>query len=101
MTSKKSIMGQDMNSHNKCDSRNTAYKNGKTFEQCKQEALMNSNMLSIELKDGSEITWNRVLGLANHDELVYKLTLKYLRQKGFDIGNNTTPRISQMKPVRC
>jgi len=30
----------------------------------------------------------RVLGTAGHDELVYKLTLKYLRQQGYDIGNN-------------
>lgn len=92
-------MQKDMNNHNKCESRNTAYKNGKTFEQCKQEALTISDMLSIELNDGCEITWNRILELANHDELVYKLTLKYLRQKGFDIGNNKIPRISRMKPV--
>jgi hypothetical protein len=31
--------------------------------------------------------------VANNDELVYKLTLKYLRQRGFDIGNNKTPRV--------
>ena len=35
----------------------------------------------------------RVLQIANHDELVYKLTLKYLREKGYDIGNNKIPRI--------
>ena len=34
-----------------------------------------------------------VLTVANNDELVYKLTLKYLRQRGFDIGNNKIPRV--------
>ena len=31
--------------------------------------------------------------MADFDELVYKLTLKYLRQKGYDIGNNKIPRV--------
>ena len=34
-------------------------------------------------------TWKQ----QNHDELVYKLTLKYLRQGGHDIGNNKIPRV--------
>jgi hypothetical protein len=32
--------------------------------------------------------------MADFDELVYKLTLKYLRQKGYyDIGYNKLPRV--------
>jgi hypothetical protein len=31
--------------------------------------------------------------MAGFDELVYKLTLKYLRQKGYDIGYNKLPRV--------
>jgi len=31
-----------------------------------------------------------------HDELVYKLTLKYLRRDGFDIGNNKMPEIKNI-----
>jgi len=31
-----------------------------------------------------------------HDELVYKLTLKYLRRDGFDIGNNKMPEIKKI-----
>jgi hypothetical protein len=31
--------------------------------------------------------------MAGRDELVYKLTLKYLRQEGNDIGNNKTPMV--------
>jgi hypothetical protein len=34
-----------------------------------------------------------VLEAAGHDEIVYKLTLKYLREKGYDIGNFQTPRV--------
>jgi hypothetical protein len=40
-----------------------------------------------------EVSWTRVLEAADHDELVYKLTLKYLRQGGHDIGNNKIPRV--------
>ena len=39
----------------------------------------------------------RVLEITDYDELVYKLTLKYLRQKGCDIGNNTIPRVKNSK----
>ena len=36
-------------------------------------------------------TWK----VADHDELVYKSTLKYLRQGGHDIGNNKIPRVKK------
>ena len=78
-----------------CSSRCTSYKNGKTFEQCKEIANTNSNILSKEIIENNEVSWDRVLQIANHDELVYKLTLKYLREKGYDIGNNKIPRIKQ------
>jgi hypothetical protein len=38
----------------------------------------------------------RILEVADHDELIYKLTLKYLRQDGFDIGNNIMPRVKPL-----
>ena len=75
-----------------CDSRIHAYKNGKTMEQCRQEARKTTELLSEVPKTG-EVSWKRVLEVTDYDELVYKLTLKYLRQKGYDIGNNTIPRI--------
>jgi hypothetical protein len=50
-------------------------------------------LLSDEISNAGEVSWKRVLELTDYDELVYKLTLKYLRQKGYDIGNNTMPRI--------
>ena len=81
------------NNVNSCDSRVRAYKNGKTMEQCKEEARQNIRVLSKELLENGEVSWTRVLDTAGHDELVYKLTLKYLRQQGYDIGNNRTPRV--------
>jgi hypothetical protein len=82
-----------MNDNNACDAHGTAYKKNKTFEECKEIALAKSNLLSTEIKEQGEISWDRVLKVANSDELIYKLTLKYLRQKGYDIGNNKTPRV--------
>jgi hypothetical protein len=67
-----------------CDIRGHAYKNGKTMEQCRKEARKNTEILSDEILKG-EVSWSKVLDVADHDELVYKLTLKYLRQGGYDI----------------
>ncbi|MFY9794304.1 MAG: hypothetical protein WAJ93_01305 [Candidatus Nitrosopolaris sp.] len=78
---------------NRCDSRIHAYKNGKTVEECRQEARKTTELLSEELSNTGEVSWKRVLEVTDYDELVYKLTLKYLRQKGYDIGNNVIPQI--------
>jgi hypothetical protein len=84
----------DNNNSSSCDSRLHAYKNGKTFEECKEEARKNTELLSEEiLKKNGEVSWARILEMADYDELVYKLTLKYLRQKGYDIGYNKIPRV--------
>jgi hypothetical protein len=81
-------------SNNSCDTHVHAYKNGKTFEECKEEARKNTELLSEEiLKKSGEVSWARILEMADYDELVYKLTLKYLRQKGYDIGYNKIPRV--------
>ena len=76
-----------------CDVRVRAYKNGKTWEQCKQEARKNTELISEEILKNGEVSWARILEMADYDELVYKLTLKYLRQKGYDIGYNKIPRV--------
>ena len=80
-------------SNSSCDARVHAYKNGKTFEECKVEALQKTEILSKEILEKGEVSWGRILELAEYDELVYKLTLKYLRQKGYDIGYNKLPRV--------
>jgi len=79
--------------HTSCDPRNRPYKNGKTFEDCRAEARRISSTLSKELLLNNEISWNKILEIAEHDELVYKLTLKYLREMGYDIGDYTVPRV--------
>jgi hypothetical protein len=76
-----------------CDSRIRAYKNGKTIEQCRQEARKTTELLSEEILKTGEVSWKRILEVTDYDELVYKLTLKYLRLKGCDIGNSTIPRV--------
>jgi hypothetical protein len=84
------IMNEENSS---CDVRVHAYKNGKIMEQCREEARKNTETLSHEILEKGEVSWTRVLEAADHDELVYKLTLKYLRQGGHDIGNNKIPRV--------
>ena len=62
----------------------------------KQEKVRSTELLSAEISNAGEVSWKRVLELTDYDELVYKLTLKYLKQKGYDIGNNTIPRIKNI-----
>lgn len=80
-------------SDRRCDTRVHAYKNGKTFEECKEEARQKTEILSKEILEKGEVSWGRIMEMADFDELVYKLTLKYLRQKGYDIGYNKFPRV--------
>ncbi len=83
----------DNSNNSRCDARVHAYRNGKTFEGCKEEAKENTEILSKEILRSGEVSWTRILEVAKYDELVYKLTLKYLRQKGYDIGYNKLPRV--------
>jgi hypothetical protein len=78
-----------------CDRRNRAYKNGKTFDQCKEiaESINLEFKKQIELKE--RILWSEILDMVDHDELIYKLTLKYLRRDGYDIGNYKIPEVKK------
>lgn len=78
-----------------CDPQVKAYRNGKTFDQCRQEARHVVAVLSEEIRRTGEVSWSRVLEAADHDEIVYKLSPKYLREAGFDIGNYQIPRVRQ------
>lgn len=86
-------MEKTYNNNSSCDARVHAYKNGKTMEQCKEDARKSTEVLSYEILKKGEVSWARILEITDYDELVYKLTLKYLRQKGYDIGNNKIPRV--------
>ena len=78
-----------------CDRRVRAYKNGKTMEECKEIAeSMNPNFKSQIEKNG-KILWTEILEQVDHDELLYKLTLKYLRRDGYDIGNYKIPEVKK------
>ena len=78
-----------------CDRRVRAYKNGKTFDQCRDMAeSMNSDFKKI-IENNGKVLWTEILEKVDHDEIIYKLTLKYLRRDGYDIGNHKIPEIKK------
>ncbi|MEK6966719.1 MAG: hypothetical protein AABW62_04755 [Thermoproteota archaeon] len=78
-----------------CDVRTRAYKNGKTFDQCKEIAELMNAQLKQQIEEHGKVLWNEILSKVDHDELVYKLTLKYLRRDGYDIGNSQIPEVKK------
>jgi hypothetical protein len=80
----------------KCDYRTRAYKNGKTFDQCREIAKTLSLELKEKIDQTNQVEWSVILESAQHDELVYKLTLKYLRQNGYDIGEWKRPVVKKI-----
>ncbi len=79
----------------KCDSRTRAYKNGKTFDQCRDIAKTITLQMKDKINQSGQVGWDEILKTVEHDELVYKLTLKYLRQDGYDIGDWKRPRVTK------
>jgi hypothetical protein len=43
------------------------------MEECRHEARRTTELLSKEISNTGEVSWNRVLELTDYDELVYKL----------------------------
>ena len=78
-----------------CDSRIHAYKNGKTFDQCKETAECMNPVFKDYIEKHGTILWTEILDQVDHDELIYKLTLKFLRIDGYDIGNNKIPEVKK------
>jgi len=78
-----------------CDVRTHAYKNGKTFNQCMEIAELKNKEFQKQIISEGKILWKDLLEKVDHDELVYKLTLKYLRRDGFDIGNSKIPEVKK------
>ena len=74
----------------------TAYRHGKTYEECKQLAEDFTAKLKIKIDENGKLMWSSILETVNHDELVYKLTLKYLRRDGYEIGNSNSPEIKKL-----
>lgn len=78
-----------------CDARTRAYKNGKTFDECKIIAGSLSSDLARKIENIGMVSWTEILQASDHDELVYKLTLKYLRQNGYNIGDWKNPHVTK------
>lgn len=78
-----------------CDTRIRAYKNGKTFDQCKELAKSMNPAFKVHIEKHDRLLWTEILDQVDHDELIYKLTLKFLRIDGYDIGNNTIPEVKK------
>ena len=80
-----------------CDGRGTSYMNGNSYEDCKKIAEDINTKLKPVITDNDSMSWKQLSEEVNHDELVYKLVLKYLRRDGFDIGDSDNPQIT-VKP---
>ena len=78
-----------------CDRRTRAYKNGKTFDQCKEIAESMNPDFKKQIDYKGKVLWTEILEQIDHDELIYKLTLKYLRRDGYDIGNYKIPEVKK------
>ena len=78
-----------------CDRRTRAYKNGKTFDQCREIAESMNPDFRKQIDQKGKILCTEILKQVDHDELIYKLTLKYLRRDGYDIGNYKIPEIKK------
>jgi len=77
-----------------CDGRGTSYMNGNSYEDCKKIAEDINTKLKPVITDNDSMSWAQLSEEVDHDELVYKLVLKYLRRDGFDIGNSDNPQIT-------
>ena len=78
-----------------CDTRVRAYKNGKTFDQCKELAESMNPVFKTHIENHGKLLWTEILDQVNHGELIYKLTLKFLRRDGYDIGNHKIPEVKK------
>ena len=81
-----------------CDRRVRAYKNGKTFDECKEIAESLNPYFKNQIVENNKILWTEILEKVDHDELLYKLTLKFLRRDGYDIGNHKIPEVKPFNP---
>ena len=77
-----------------CDGRGTSYMNGNSYEDCKKIAEGINTKLKPVINEQGSMLWKQLSEEVDHDELVYKLVLKYLRRDGFDIGNIKNPQIT-------
>ena len=79
----------------KCDRRVRAYKNGKTLEEYKELAESLNPNFKEHIEKNEKLLWTEILEQVDHDELIYKFTLKFLRRDGYDIGNWKRPHVQK------
>ncbi|MDH3696718.1 MAG: hypothetical protein OEQ15_05305 [Nitrosopumilus sp.] len=78
-----------------CNRRVRAYKNGKTFDQCRDVAESMNPDFKKHIEEKGKILWSEILEKVGYDEIIYKLTLKFLRRDGYDIGNHKIPEVKK------
>ncbi|MDH3341812.1 MAG: hypothetical protein OEL84_11100 [Nitrosopumilus sp.] len=78
-----------------CDRHVRAYKNGKTFDECKEMAEFLNPDFKKHIEEKGRVLWTEILEKVDHDEILYKLTLKFLRRDGYDIGNYKIPEVKK------
>jgi hypothetical protein len=71
-------------------------RDNRPWEEYKKLAMEATKKLQPEIEADGKITWERVMQVADREEVVYKLTLKYLRQDGYDIGNYKNPFVRKV-----
>ena len=78
-----------------CDRRIRAYKNGKTFDQCRDMAESMILIFKKIIENNGKVLWAEILEKVDHGEIIYKLTLKFLWRDGYDIGNHKIPEVKK------
>ena len=68
---------------------------GRRFEQCKAIAESMNPDFKIHIEKNGKILWSDILEKVGHDEILYKLTLKFLRRDDYDIGNHKIPEVKK------
>ena len=63
------------------------------MDECKSIAESLIPQFKENIKNNQKILWSEILDVVDHDELIYKLSLKYLRRDGYDIGNYKIPEV--------
>ena len=62
-------------------------------DRCKSIAESLIPQFKENIKNNQKILWSEIMDIVDHDELIYKLSLKYLRRDGYDIGNYKIPEV--------
>ncbi len=77
-----------------CDTRVQAYKNGKTFDDCRKVAESLTPDLKKQIVENGSMQWTEILEQSDFDAVVFKLALKYLKRAGYDIGDGKNPQVT-------